>query len=82
MALSSFPVTLKEVKTTMDLNTEQEAAINWAAEQLLSREIIYIPDVDQVILSAFEDIPMPEKVEDKILARLRAMKRERQLARS
>jgi len=63
------------------LSSDQQAAINWAAQQLLGREIIYAPDIDEVILSAFDDIPLPPNVDDKVLARLRALKRERQLVR-
>lgn len=81
MALSSFPATPKEVKQKMTLSPEQQAAIDWAAQQLLGREIIYAPDIDEVILSAFDDIPLPENVDDKVLARLRALKRERRLVR-
>lgn len=81
MAHFGFPETLKEVKQKMELSPEQQAAINWAAQQLLGRDIIYAPDVDEVILSAFDEIPLPENVNDKVLAHLRALKRERQLAK-
>ncbi|PLX24796.1 hypothetical protein C0580_03960 [Candidatus Parcubacteria bacterium] len=82
VALFGSPVTLKEVKQKMkQLSSDQQAAINWAAQQLLGREIIYAPDIDEVILSAFDDIPLPPNVDDKVLARLRALKRERQLVR-